>query len=86
MPTESSRVAAAQAAARARRAKPSARLLSKAEVVERVGLTYPTIWKWMRGGKFPRARELGGKIAWLESDVERWINGLPVTKLKGDGA
>jgi prophage regulatory protein len=62
-----------------------ARLLSKAEVLERVGRTYPTIWSWMQQGKFPRARDLGGtRPAWLESEVEAWINNLPVRRLKGD--
>jgi predicted DNA-binding transcriptional regulator AlpA len=53
-------------------------------VLARVGLTYPTLWAWMRAMKFPRARKLGGKICWIESEIEDWINGLPVTKLKGD--
>jgi predicted DNA-binding transcriptional regulator AlpA len=61
-----------------------ARLLSKAEVLERVGRTYPTIWLWERQGKFPRARNLAGRPAWLESEIEDWINALPVRRLKGD--
>jgi prophage regulatory protein len=60
------------------------RLLSKPEVIDRTGVTFPTIWKWMREGKFPRARELGGKSCWLESEVNDWIAKLPVRKLKGD--
>ena len=60
------------------------RLLSKAEVLERVGRTFPTVWKWMRAEKFPRARDLGGRPAWLESEVNEWIASLPVRKLKGD--
>lgn len=61
-----------------------ARLISKPEVLERVGVTYPTIWAWMRQGKFPRSRELGGKIAWIESEVNEWIANRPVRRLKGD--
>ena len=38
--------------------KPKLRLLSKAEVLERVGVTYQTIWRWMVAGTFPRARRL----------------------------
>ena len=38
----------------------------------------------MRDGKFPRSRELGGKSAWLESEVEAWIASLPTRRLKGD--
>lgn len=65
-------------------AKPEVRLLSKAEVLERVGRTFPTIWSWMRAGKFPRARDLGGRPAWLESAIDGWIAALPVRRLKGD--
>jgi prophage regulatory protein len=61
------------------------RLISKPEVLDRVGVTFPTIWKWMREGKFPRSRELGGKVAWIESEIEAWIAALPVRRLKGDG-
>ena len=61
------------------------RLLSKPEVLDRVGVTFPTLWKWMREGKFPRSRELGGKAAWIEAEVEAWIAALPVRRLKGDG-
>ena len=64
--------------------KKGARLLSRREVVDRTGLSYPTLWSWMRAGKFPRSRVVGGKIAWLESEIERWIMDLPIKPLKGD--
>ena len=60
------------------------RLLSKGEVLDRVGVSYPCLWSWMREEKFPRSRKLGGKAAWIESEVEAWINALPVRRLKGD--
>jgi prophage regulatory protein len=62
----------------------AARLISKGEVLTRVAVSYPTIWQWMREGKFPRSRELGGKAVWLESEVEKWITSRPIRKLKGD--
>jgi predicted DNA-binding transcriptional regulator AlpA len=61
-----------------------ARIVSKPEVLDRVGVTYPTIWQWMRQGKFPRSRELGGKSCWIESEIEDWIRNRPVRRLKGD--
>lgn len=60
------------------------RLISKPEVLDRVGVSYPTLWAWMREGKFPRSRQLGGKAAWVESEIEDWITALPVRRLKGD--
>ena len=62
------------------------RLIFKREVLRRVGLSYPTIWKMMREGRFPRSRVCGGKSAWLEAEVEAWIEGLPIRQLKGDAA
>ena len=64
--------------------KKPVRLLSRREVMERVGVSYPTLWSWMRENKFPRSREIGGKVAWLESEVDKWITDLPVVQLKGD--
>ncbi|MGA7310498.1 MAG: AlpA family phage regulatory protein [Pseudolabrys sp.] len=66
--------------------KADARLISRGEVIGRTGLSYPTIWQWMREGKFPRSRDVGGRAMWLASDIEKWILALPVRKLKGDPA
>ena len=60
------------------------RLLDKAEVCAIAGATYPTIWKWMREGKFPRSRVAGGKSMWLSTEIEAWMAALPVRALKGD--
>jgi predicted DNA-binding transcriptional regulator AlpA len=60
------------------------RLLSKLEVIDRVGASYPTLWHWMRQGKFPRSRALGGKTVWIASEVEGWMAALPKRPLKGD--
>jgi prophage regulatory protein len=61
--------------------------MSRREVLDHVGVSYPTLWRWMQEGSFPRSRTIGGKkIAWVEAEVEKWINDLPVVPLKGDGA
>jgi predicted DNA-binding transcriptional regulator AlpA len=60
------------------------RLLSKAEVMGITGVSFPTLWAWMRDGKFPRSRIVGGKSMWLSADIERWLAGLPLRPLKGD--
>src|SRR5215471_2139685 len=49
------------------------RLLSKAEVLAVVNVTYPALWKWMRDGKFPRARIVGNKSMWLSTEVAAWL-------------
>ena len=60
------------------------RLLSKREVLDIVGISYPTLWDWMRAGKFPRSREVGGRSMWRSDEIDEWIAALPVRKLKGD--
>jgi prophage regulatory protein len=62
------------------------RLLSKYEVMTITGLSYPTLWAWMRAGKFPRSRIVGGKSMWLSTEIDSWLAGLPVRPLKGDSA
>ena len=70
------------------RAPPAVRLLDKAEVCAIAGVTFPTIWAWMRKGKFPRARIAASgdnsKSVWLSTEVEQWLAALPVRPLKGD--
>ena len=60
------------------------RLLDKAEVLAIANVSFPTVWAWMRAGTFPRSRVAGGKSVWLSSEIEAWIAGLPVRRLKGD--
>jgi prophage regulatory protein len=69
------------------------RLIYKPELLERVGLSYTTIWTMMRQGRFPRSRSVGGgeseggqnqKVAWLSDEVDAWLTELPVRRLKGD--
>jgi predicted DNA-binding transcriptional regulator AlpA len=61
------------------------RLLSKAETLERSGgKTYPTIWAWMRAGKFPRGVYVGAEVCWFEDEVEAWRASLKRQRLKGD--
>ena len=66
-----------------------ARLLSKAEVVRIVGVTFPTLWSWMIADRFPRCVILQpdqrfSKIAWHEDEVKKWVEDRPLSFLKGD--
>jgi predicted DNA-binding transcriptional regulator AlpA len=65
------------------------RLMTKAEIMAVTNVSFPTIWKWMRAGKFPRARMIGAakghnKSVWLSTEIEAWLIGLKVRPLKGD--
>ena len=49
-------------------------LLNRTEVCERTGLSYSTIWRREREGDFPARRRISAnRVAWVESEVERWI-------------
>lgn len=58
------------------------KLIFKAQVMDLIGMSFPTIWNWMRSGKFPPAREIGGKICWYEAEVVDWINSRPIKQYK----
>ena len=62
----------------------SPRLLGKAEVCDRVGVCFSTIWHWMRDGKFPRARSLLGLPMWVETEIDDYLATLPVKTYLGD--
>jgi predicted DNA-binding transcriptional regulator AlpA len=64
----------------------SPRLLKKTEVCAIANATFPSIWAWMRDGKFPRARVVGGRSMWRSDEIDAWLAGLPVRRLKGDEA
>jgi predicted DNA-binding transcriptional regulator AlpA len=61
------------------------RLLTKPEVLLIAGgISYVTLWSWMRAGTFPRSRVVGGKSMWRSDEVQAWLDALPVRPLKGD--
>jgi predicted DNA-binding transcriptional regulator AlpA len=62
-----------------------ARLLDKHEILGIANASFPTVWLWMRQGKFPRSRIVGGRSMWLSTEVEAWLAALPVRPIKGDG-
>jgi predicted DNA-binding transcriptional regulator AlpA len=70
----------------ARAPPPLERLLDKHEVLACTGVSFPTLWAWMRAGRFPRSRIVGGKSMWLASEITAWLAALPVRPLKGDEA
>ena len=59
-------------------------LLDRHQIVALTGLSYPTLWKKMCEGEFPRGRSTGGKTFWLSTEIAAWMANLPVRRLKGD--
>ncbi len=70
------------------RGPPPIRLLDKAEILALTGMSFPTIWSWMRAGRFPRSRVIGrganSKSVWRSDEVGRWLDALLLRELKGD--
>jgi len=55
------------------------RLLSKKQVLDRVPLSFGSIWKMMRAGTFPQSRSISeNKTVWLESEIDAWILSAPL--------
>ena len=53
---------------------PPLRLIRLAEVKRRTSVSTSTIYRWMRAGKFPQSRTVGGYIAaWSEAEVEEFV-------------
>jgi len=59
---------------------PSERLLRPKEVCQRLGISYPTLARWVREGKIRAVRTAGGKYRIPESEVMRIAEGLPISK------
>jgi prophage regulatory protein len=49
-------------------------VLKRADVVKLVGLCYTSIFNLERAGKFPARRRISaGRVGWLRSEVEAWV-------------
>jgi excisionase family DNA binding protein len=59
---------------------PSERLLRPKEVCQRLGISYPTLARWVKEGKIRAVRTAGGKYRIPESEVRRIAEGLPASK------
>lgn len=55
---------------------PPRRLLRRAEVMDRVGLSKSTLYSRISAGTFPKPVALGSSVRWVESEVEAWILAL----------
>lgn len=50
------------------------RLLPRDEVIQIVGASVPTIYRWMAAGLFPRPITVGPRaVRWMESEIYEWI-------------
>ena len=57
------------------------RMLEKHEVLAHLGVTYPTLWAWIRTGYFPSAVLVGKKSMWYQHEVHEWLTTRPRRQL-----
>jgi predicted DNA-binding transcriptional regulator AlpA len=71
---------------------PTITFLSRKQVLALVGVSYATLWSWIKEGEFPPACVLNPKqkgrtkIAWLEHEVRQWMATRPRRLPKGSAA
>jgi prophage regulatory protein len=59
------------------------RFLSKTQVLAKIPITAPTLWAWVRAGKFPRPRFISpNKTVWVEAEVDAWMKAQPLRQYK----
>jgi excisionase family DNA binding protein len=58
----------------------SERLLRPKEVCKRLGISYPTLSRWVREGRIRAIRTAGGVFRIPESEVRRIAEGLPISR------
>lgn len=51
------------------------KILRRAEVLSRTGLSVSTLYYFMEKNRFPKRIKLGVRaVGWLEKDIDDWIN------------
>jgi prophage regulatory protein len=63
--------------------QPTLVFLSKQQVLRKIPITAPTLWSWVRAGKFPRPRAISpNKTVWLAAEVDEWMQKRPLRTYK----
>ena len=65
-------------------------LIRVRDAARRLGVSYATLWNWIKAGEFPPGRALSpakrGRICWVAAEVQEWIASRPVRMPKGSKA
>ena len=62
--------------------QPTLVFLSKQQVLKKIPITAPTLWAWVRAGKFPRPRAIFNKTVWVAAEVDAWMQARPHREYK----
>jgi prophage regulatory protein len=59
------------------------KILRKPQLLNKVPLSYPTIWRRIQAGTFPKPVQLGpNSVGWIEEEIDAWIADLQRGSLK----
>lgn len=59
------------------------KMLKRSDVCAITGLCYTTIYTMEKAGKFPARRQLSpGRVAWVYSEVEQWLQDCSAANTK----
>ncbi len=59
------------------------RIISKKELTEISSLSYTTIWRLERAGRFPARVQLSERrVGWFEDEIEGWLESRPLVNPK----
>ncbi|HEY6980580.1 MAG TPA: AlpA family phage regulatory protein [Hyphomicrobiaceae bacterium] len=54
-------------------------------VILKTGLSRPSIYRYMKRGRFPQRRRVGpNRVAWVPAEVIAWIEGCPRLDQRND--
>ena len=61
---------------------PLPQMMTKPQVLRALGVSYTTLWNYIRRGAFPRGTMIGMKVCWKTEAVSEWIEAQPKQQLK----
>jgi len=54
--------------------KKTTRFLRRKEILEIIGVSNVTLWRWIDKGAFPKSYQLGeNSVGWKDNEVNEWI-------------
>lgn len=54
------------------------KIIGRKDMLELVNLSYTTIWRMERCGKFPSRKQLSARrVGWFQSEVMQWLHTRP---------
>ena len=49
------------------------KLLKTRDVLDELGISNMTLWRWIKAGTFPQPIKVGSRNAWTRADLDLWI-------------